>query len=543
MSHFSGVIALIILFTALLWFTVGWWVSSIERAKQQRNRETDWNHQLNTLRRDRDAFRDQVEIAHGKIRVLESRRADGSSPPRSPEAEAASEELTTRLQAHLEQAKQQISGFAQKVEALHEQSIEREDVLEKLKKKLTDTSRTLHDREQKLAEISSQSATSAPLHIISQDESASEEQTRELEETVKRLRIELQTQTDTAAQDRLRLDHTIGEHMQTISALRTELAQREAQSSDSEASESELTQIRQKLTELKHENQNHVQKIEQLSQGSKVVEHQRSRLKTLQTDFDEQQIALKELTRTASSNEQKLRELASLQERSRSQEAKIEQLTAARSALEAERDQAKKQLESQREELYRQDEARTLRQHGELTDTIEQHELTISRLQQQAITREQQYDSELLQMREAMDAQEHIVTQLRDVLAKPTSTAPPAPRTAPVSPAPTAGTPPQSGDLFAQIDHQQRQTQNSHTPSVRLYNASPASRDDLKKINGIGPAFERALNKLGLFEFEQIAALNDGDIEWVAQSLRSFPDRIVKGNWIEQAQRLISERR
>ena len=80
------------------------------------------------------------------------------------------------------------------------------------------------------------------------------------------------------------------------------------------------------------------------------------------------------------------------------------------------------------------------------------------------------------------------------------------------------------------------------SPSVQLFKHAPPAIDNLKKISGIGPAFERTLNKLGLYTFEQIAELSDGDIEWVAQELRSFPDRILNGHWVEQAKNLLADR-
>ncbi len=534
MLHFSGVIALIILFTALLWFAVGWWVSSIERAKQQRKRETEWNHHLNTLRRDRDAFRDQVEVAHGKIRVLENRRADGQSPPRSPEDEAASKALTNRLQSHLEEAKKQISGFARKVDTLREQSIEREDVLEQLKKKLKDTSRALHDREQKLAQLNGQEAPEAGTPVASLDDTASGGDSARYQEAIQQLRIEAQTRADAAEQDRQRLDHTISEHMQTIGALRAELAQRETLSSSNEPVDARLEAALQEIKSLREDNEQHAAKIEQLSQGSKVVEHQRSRLKELQVDYEEQREALEKLAGIADDLEKQRIDFDELQSENKTLQETISHLNQTQESMQEQRDQAVQQLAAVKEEALIRNESESMRQHTELSAQLSDHEQTIERLRQQAADREQEYDSELHRLRQAMDAQEQIVSQLRDVLSKPVSTV--------TRPAPPPSTPPsplpQSGDLFAPRDP----APVSSLPSVVLYEQAPDSSDDLKKISGIGPVFERALNDLGVYEFEQIASLTDRDIEWVAESLRSFPDRIIKGGWIEQAQVLIAKR-
>jgi predicted flap endonuclease-1-like 5' DNA nuclease len=66
--------------------------------------------------------------------------------------------------------------------------------------------------------------------------------------------------------------------------------------------------------------------------------------------------------------------------------------------------------------------------------------------------------------------------------------------------------------------------------------AGPASpKDDLKKIYGIGPVIERVLNRMGTHTFLQIAQWDQTDIERVADRLSTFPDRIVRDNWVESA--------
>ena len=66
-------------------------------------------------------------------------------------------------------------------------------------------------------------------------------------------------------------------------------------------------------------------------------------------------------------------------------------------------------------------------------------------------------------------------------------------------------------------------------------NESGHSKDDLKKIHGIGPVIERVLNRMGTHTFLQIAQWDHTDIERVADKLNTFPDRIVRDNWIEGA--------
>ena len=68
-----------------------------------------------------------------------------------------------------------------------------------------------------------------------------------------------------------------------------------------------------------------------------------------------------------------------------------------------------------------------------------------------------------------------------------------------------------------------------------------ASRDDLKMIKGVGPAIEKTLNEIGIFRFEQIADMNEYDIDRVAKRLRGFHSRIYREDWIGQARDLLDQ--
>ena len=70
-----------------------------------------------------------------------------------------------------------------------------------------------------------------------------------------------------------------------------------------------------------------------------------------------------------------------------------------------------------------------------------------------------------------------------------------------------------------------------------LVEVAPGEEDDLKRIRGIGPVNEKALNTLGIFKFSQIAAWTPANVDWVEASL-SFPGRIEREDWIAQAKLL-----
>ena len=64
--------------------------------------------------------------------------------------------------------------------------------------------------------------------------------------------------------------------------------------------------------------------------------------------------------------------------------------------------------------------------------------------------------------------------------------------------------------------------------------------DDLKRIKGIGPVNEKALNELGIFKFSQIADWTPSNVDWV-EDFMSFPGRIEREDWIAQAKVLAEE--
>ncbi len=62
--------------------------------------------------------------------------------------------------------------------------------------------------------------------------------------------------------------------------------------------------------------------------------------------------------------------------------------------------------------------------------------------------------------------------------------------------------------------------------------------DNLQQIKGIGPAIEKTLNEMGIFRFDQIAAMSEYEIDRVAQRLKGFRSRIYREDWMGQAREL-----
>jgi Helix-hairpin-helix domain len=81
---------------------------------------------------------------------------------------------------------------------------------------------------------------------------------------------------------------------------------------------------------------------------------------------------------------------------------------------------------------------------------------------------------------------------------------------------------------------------NKHPPRSRPL--EPPEFDDLKLINGIGPAVERRLHGVGIYTYAQLAALSPADIAAAVADLAGLSaERIIKQDWISQARKLASE--
>lgn len=62
--------------------------------------------------------------------------------------------------------------------------------------------------------------------------------------------------------------------------------------------------------------------------------------------------------------------------------------------------------------------------------------------------------------------------------------------------------------------------------------------DDLKKIKGVGPGLEKALNEMGVFHFDQMAGWTASEVAWVDENLLRFKGRATRDNWVDQAKTL-----
>lgn len=64
--------------------------------------------------------------------------------------------------------------------------------------------------------------------------------------------------------------------------------------------------------------------------------------------------------------------------------------------------------------------------------------------------------------------------------------------------------------------------------------------DDLKAIEGIGPALEKLCHGLGIYHFDQIAGWGEAEVAWMDTNLKGFKGRVTRDKWVAQA-KLIGE--
>lgn len=75
------------------------------------------------------------------------------------------------------------------------------------------------------------------------------------------------------------------------------------------------------------------------------------------------------------------------------------------------------------------------------------------------------------------------------------------------------------------------------TEGPELFTSKPSTVDDLKLISGVGPKLEGVLNKIGIYQYKQVANWKKADITFVDDRLK-FKGRIERDDWVKQAKAL-----
>jgi len=72
--------------------------------------------------------------------------------------------------------------------------------------------------------------------------------------------------------------------------------------------------------------------------------------------------------------------------------------------------------------------------------------------------------------------------------------------------------------------------------------ATKAEADDLKEINGIGPAYEQRLNDVGIYTYEQISKLKAADRDELSAIDGITREKIESEEWVKQAKALLKNK-
>jgi len=74
--------------------------------------------------------------------------------------------------------------------------------------------------------------------------------------------------------------------------------------------------------------------------------------------------------------------------------------------------------------------------------------------------------------------------------------------------------------------------------ALGTFDPSTQTADDLKKVKGIGPQMEKALNEIGIFTFAQVSRMTQQEYDLLDEITGSFPGRAQRDDWAGQAKRL-----
>ena len=70
--------------------------------------------------------------------------------------------------------------------------------------------------------------------------------------------------------------------------------------------------------------------------------------------------------------------------------------------------------------------------------------------------------------------------------------------------------------------------------------AAESSKENLTQMDGIGPAYQKKLNALGIFTFQQFSKLDEKSIQML-EKLTNWKGRVSRDNWIDQAKEILEK--
>jgi len=96
-----------------------------------------------------------------------------------------------------------------------------------------------------------------------------------------------------------------------------------------------------------------------------------------------------------------------------------------------------------------------------------------------------------------------------------------------------------AGDLSPQERAERAKGRIGAALGNKIPRANLSEKDDLKKLEGIGPFIETKLNDVGIYTYEQVSMLDSELISLITDAIQFFPGRIEKDDWMGQAASLM----
>jgi predicted flap endonuclease-1-like 5' DNA nuclease len=90
----------------------------------------------------------------------------------------------------------------------------------------------------------------------------------------------------------------------------------------------------------------------------------------------------------------------------------------------------------------------------------------------------------------------------------------------------------------AELEQARSRLADHAAPSASVIARASKLPQGLRRIRGIGPAYQRVLEQAGITRVQQIASWTEADLQSFADKLKIRPDRISKDDWIGQAKSL-----
>ena len=480
MFYLIGQILFLLLLTALMSGAMGWLLRSLNHEAQTRQAESEWTAKMTALRRARDDYRDQLEQLQSGGAALVGEATGGE----------LDDEQRARVIAHVRQLEEEVhagrerlASLTRKLEGVIEASAQRESEFNTLREQLDAATAAVRERDARLEAFSAKVTDAARQQTENarSTQREMEERTHELEQTVEVQKLRIRELEAATTEEQEPVEH--GKLLTVIQAQKKTI-------------ESLNHRIRQQGSQAADPNE--------LS-ATQVLRERENAIRALQE-------RLRETTRRA--------EAAAEIERDN---VRLEQTL-------AERDEQLAELDQLRAEL-------AVRPHPsvqeELIERLKIRDETIANLQNQLrqISTADTHDEDenrYARMMEVVRAQEETIARLNERLRRQRDLPPAAPRTV-VARATATPVDTLSGDLF------------EDRPTTIL-DAPDGDPDNLQRIHGVGPILEGKLNELGVYHFRQIASFGDEEIAWISTHMSSFPNRIIRDRWIDQAERLERER-